>query len=170
MVIKSKDRQPSTLKPQRQVQGPVGGTTMSDDNRLGERRRPGQAGQSPLTTLKQLPALVVLERLPVPALAIDREGNLLFANAIFAAMLGHTPESLQSLKFHELLRTLPADGSCTISVIHSHAGQLVEFVHRDGSTVRAEMSNSAMLRGDDLVALVTFRDLTEQLWVDPQCR
>jgi hypothetical protein len=32
------------------------------------------------------------------------------------------------------------------------------------------MSNSAMLRGDDPVALVTFTDLTEQLWVDPQCR
>jgi PAS domain S-box-containing protein len=143
---------------------------MSDDNRLGERRRPGQAGQSSMATLKQLPALVVLERLPVPALATDRDGTILFANAIFAAMLGRTPESLQSLKFHEILRTLPPDGSCPVSVIRTHAGQLVEFVHRDGSIVRAEMSNSAMLRGDDPVALVTFTDLTEQLWVDPQCR
>ena len=143
---------------------------MSDDNRLGERRRPRQAGQSPISTLKQLPALVVLERIPVPALAIDREGTILFANPIFAAMLGHTPESLQPLKFHELLRTLPPDGLCAVSVIHTQAGQLVEFVHRDGSTVRAEMSKSAMLRGDDAIALVTFRDLTEQLWVDHQSR
>jgi PAS domain S-box-containing protein len=143
---------------------------MFDGNRLRERRRPRQADQSSMATLKQLPALVVLERLPVPVLAIDRDGTVLFANAIFAAMLGHTPESLQSLRFHEILRTLPPDGSCTVSVIRTHAGQLVDFVHRDGSTVRAEMSNSAMLRGDDSVALVTFRDLTEQLWVDPQCR
>jgi PAS domain S-box-containing protein len=156
---------------QRQVQGAfVGGLMMSDDNRLRERRRPGQAGQSSMTTLKQLPALVVLERLPVPVLAIDHDGTILFANAIFAAMLGHTPESLQSLKFHEILRTLPLPGSCTSSVIRTHAGQLVEFEHRGGSTVRAEMSNSAMLRGDDPVALVTFTDLTEQLWVDPHCR
>jgi PAS domain S-box-containing protein len=155
----------------RQVQGAfVGELMMSEDNQFRERRRPGQAGQSPIITLKQLPALVVLERLPVPVLAIDHDGTILFANAIFAAMLGHSPEGLQSLKFHEILRTLPLPGSCTSSVIRTHAGQLVELAHRDGSTVRAEMSNSAMLRGDDPVALVTFTDLTEQLWVDPQCR
>lgn len=28
------------------------------------------------------------------------------------------------------------------------------------------MSKSALLRGDDPVALATFQDLTEQLWVD----
>jgi PAS domain S-box-containing protein len=148
----------------------MGELTMFDVNRLRERRRPGQAGQSPMATLKQLTALVVLERLPVPVLAIDRDGTVLFANAIFAAMLGHAPESLQSLKFHEILRTPPLDGACAVSVIRTHAGRLVELVHRDGSTVQAEMSNSAMLRGDDPVALVTFTDLTEQLWVDPQCR
>jgi PAS domain-containing protein len=97
---------------------------MSDDNRLRERRRPGQASQSSVITLKRLPALVVLERLPVPVLAIDHDGTILFANAIFAAMLGHTPESLQSLKFHEILRTMPLDGSCTVSVIRTHAGEL----------------------------------------------
>lgn len=60
---------------------------MPDDNRLRERRRPGQAGQSSMITLKQLPALVVLERLPVAVLAIDHDGTILFANAMFAAML-----------------------------------------------------------------------------------
>jgi PAS domain S-box-containing protein len=143
---------------------------MSEENRRRERRRPGQAGQSSMITLRQLSALVVLERLPVPVVAIDQDGTILFANAIFAAMLGHTSESLQSLKFHEIFRTPPLDGSCMVSVIRTQAGQLVELVHRDGSTVRAEMSNSAMMRGDDSVALVTFTDLTEQLWVDPQCR
>ena len=32
--------------------------------------------------------------------------------------------------------------------------------------VRARMSKSALLRGDDPVALATFQDLTERLWVD----
>ena len=143
---------------------------MSDDNRFRERRRPGQAGQSSMATLKQLPALVVLERLPVPVLALDRDGSFLFANALFAEMLGHTPESLQSLRFHEILRTLPPDGSCAVSVIRTHAGQLVDFVHRDGSTVRAEMSNSAMLRGDDSVALVGSANLTSRAMEDNLCR
>jgi hypothetical protein len=87
---------------------------------------------------------------------------------MFALMLGHTPESLQSLNFHEILRTPLPDGSSAVSGVRTQAGQLVELVHRDGSIVRAEMSDSAMLRGDDPVALVTFRDLTEQLWADPR--
>ena len=28
------------------------------------------------------------------------------------------------------------------------------------------MSNSALVRGDDVVALAVFQDLTEQLWLD----
>jgi hypothetical protein len=37
--------------------------------------------------------------------------------------------------------------------------------HQDGSIVRAQMSGSALLRGDDPVAVVVFHDLTEQLWI-----
>lgn len=45
-----------------------------------------------------------------------------------------------------------------------HGGERVDLVHADGSTVRAWMSKSALLRDDDPVALVTFQDLTAQLW------
>ena len=143
---------------------------MSDDHRARERRRPRQAGQSPMSVLEQLPALVVLERLPVPVLAIDHGGTILFANTIFAAMLGHTLESLQALTFHEIMGTLPLGRSSPVSAIRAHAGQLVELAHRDGSIVRAQMSKSAMRRGDDPVALATFTDLTEQLWIEPRSR
>lgn len=49
--------------------------------------------------------------------------------------------------------------------IRVHAHQLVELVHRDGSTVRATMSPSALLRADDTVALASFHDRTEELWL-----
>ena len=39
-----------------------------------ERRRDARAGQSPMAVLNELPALVVLERLPVPVLAIGEDG------------------------------------------------------------------------------------------------
>jgi hypothetical protein len=45
-------------------------------------------------------------------------------------------------------------------------GELVELVHADGSTVRAKMSASILLRGDDPAALATFQDLTERLWME----
>jgi PAS domain S-box-containing protein len=115
--------------------------------------------------LKELPALVVLERFPVPVLAIAEDGTILFANPAFADMLGYTPEGVTSLKFRQIFHTLPADESA-VSVVRAHADLIVELVHQDQSIVRARMSKSALLRGDDPVALATFQDLTERLWAD----
>jgi PAS domain S-box-containing protein len=118
-----------------------------------------------MTLLKELPALVVLERFPVPVLAIAEDGTLLFANAAFADMLGYTPEAVTSLKFSEIFHTLPADESA-VSVVRAYADLIVELLHHDRSIVRARMSKSALLRGDDPVALATFQDLTERLWAE----
>ena len=52
-----------------------------------------------MTLLRELPALVVLERFPVPVLAIAEDGTILFANGAFAEMLGYTSEDVLSLKF-----------------------------------------------------------------------
>ena len=129
------------------------------------RRRESQAGQSPMALLKELPALVVLERLPVPVLAIAEDGEILFANAAFADMLGYTADAISKLKFREIFHTMPAEDSA-VSLVRAHANLIVELLHRDQSIVRARMSKSALLRGDDPVALATFQDLTERLWVE----
>ena len=118
-----------------------------------------------MTLLRELPALVVLERFPVPVLAIAEDGTILFANAAFADMLGYTSEEVQSLRFEQIFHTLPADESA-VSVIRAHADLVVELLHQDGATVRARMSKSALLRGDDPVALAAFQDLTERFWAE----
>jgi len=118
-----------------------------------------------MALLKELPALVVLARFPVPVLAIAEDGVILFANEAFGELLGHSTEVVRALKFKEIFHTMPADESA-VSVVRAHADLIVELVHRDGSIVRARMSKSALLRGDDPVALATFQDLTERLWVD----
>jgi PAS domain S-box-containing protein len=118
-----------------------------------------------MTLLKELPALVVLERFPVPVLAIAEDGTVLFANAAFGQMLGYPAGVVRALKFRQIFHTLPTDESA-VSVVRAHADLIVELLHQDGSTVRARMSKSALLRGDDPVALATFQDLTERLWVD----
>ena len=130
-----------------------------------ERRRDGKVGQTPMALLKELPALVVLERLPVPVLAIAEDGTILFSNNAFAEMLGYSADTVTALKFREIFHTLPAEES-VVSVLRAHADLVVELVHSDHSIVRARMSKSALLRGDDPVALATFQDLTERLWVD----
>jgi hypothetical protein len=53
-----------------------------------------------------------------------------------------------------------------VSAVHAHAEQIVTLRHADGFTVRAKMSKSALLRGDDPLTLTTFQDLTEQLWTE----
>jgi PAS domain S-box-containing protein len=118
-----------------------------------------------MATLQQMPALVVLERLPVPVLAVAQDGTVLFANAAFATMVGRTADEVLALNFQELFAAVPADES-VVSVVRAHAGLIVELVHADGSIVRAKMSRSALQRGDDPLALATFQDLTEQLWVE----
>jgi PAS domain S-box-containing protein len=118
-----------------------------------------------MALLKELPALVVLDRFPVPVLAIAEDGSILFANAAFGEMLGHPADEVTALKFRQIFHAPPADESA-VSVVRAHADLIVELVHQDGSIVRARMSKSALLRGDDPVALATFQDLTERLWVD----
>ncbi len=117
--------------------------------------------------LRQLPAPVILERLPVPVLAIAEDGDIVFANAAFAEMLGYDGDGdeLMALKFQQIFHTMPAEDSA-VSAVRAHADLVVELRHRDRSIVRARMSKSALRRGDDPVALATFQDLTERLWVE----
>ena len=117
-----------------------------------------------MATLQRLPALRVLERLPVPVVAVTDEGTILFANDALAGLLGYPRDALQSMKFSEIFKaTAETDG--TVSFIHGHADSLVGLLHADGGTVRALMSRSALQRADDVIALVTFQDLSEQLWL-----
>jgi len=128
-----------------------------------DRRRPRTHDETQMDTLRRLPALRVLDQLPVPVVAVTEKGTVLFANDAMGEMLGMTRDELQAMNFTEVFETpLEADG--TVTGLQKHANSLVRLSHVDGSTVRAVMSRSALQRADDDIALVTFQDLTEQLW------
>ena len=130
-----------------------------------ERRRNGGSGDSPADILTRLPAVVVLERVPVPTLAMAQDGIILFANTAFAEMVGYSQDSLAGLAFPEIFYTVPAEVAA-VSGVDALANLVVELRHCEGWTVRARMSKSAMMRSDDPVVLVTFENLTERLWID----
>jgi PAS domain S-box-containing protein len=130
-----------------------------------ERRRNGRSGDSPADILTRLPAVVVLERIPVPTLAIARDGTILFANTAFAEMVGYPQDGLAGLAFQEVFHTAPA-ALYALSGVEALANLVVELQHCEGWTVRAKMSKSALMRSDDPVVLVTFENLTERLWGD----
>ena len=62
-----------------------------------ERRRNERSGDSPTDILTRLPAVVVLERIPVPTLAMARDGIILFANTAFAEMVGYQQDRLSGV-------------------------------------------------------------------------
>jgi len=138
-----------------------------DGDRRVERRRNGRSGDSPADILTRLPAVVVLERIPIPTLAMARDGIILFANTAFAEMVGYAQDGLAGQAFPEVFHTVPAALSA-LSGVDALANLVVELQHCEGWTVRARMSKSAMMRRDDPVVLVTFENLTERLWVDEQ--
>lgn len=139
-----------------------GPTTMGGE-RI-ERRRPKPPGRLPIETLREMPAMVVLERLPAPAVAVDRPGTILFANTAFCDMVGYSSHDELPTNFDEIFRSLPA-GDRWIALVGTGGPRLVELLHREGHAVWASMSKSAMRRRDDTVALVSFHDLTEELWL-----
>jgi PAS domain S-box-containing protein len=116
-----------------------------------------------MATLKQMPALVVLERIPVPMLAIAHDGSLLFANTAFAEMVGRELDEVLSLRFDQVFHRAPAS-EFLLTLVHALADMVVELAHKDGTVVRALMSQSAVMRADDQFALAAFRDLTAMLW------
>jgi PAS domain S-box-containing protein len=145
---------------------PRDGAGMDGGRRI-ERRCNGSSGDSPMDILTRLPAVVVLQRIAVPSVAMARDGIILFANTAFAEMVGYRQDSLAGLAFPEIFRTVPA-ALCALSCVDALANLVVELQHCEGWTVRARMSKSALMRRDDPVVLVTFENLTERLWMDEQ--
>jgi PAS domain S-box-containing protein len=137
--------------------------TAASDQRI-ERRRPRPPDQLPIDELQLMPALVALERLPAPALAVDRVGTILFGNGSFCDMVGYSPDELVSMNFGDIFDRLPADDRW-VALVGNGPARLVELRHKSGHSVWASMSKSAMRRRDDTVALVTFHDRTEELWL-----
>jgi PAS domain S-box-containing protein len=116
----------------------------------------------PIEALQQMPALVVLERLPAPALAVDRVGAILFAKGAFCDMVGYSSDELLLMKFEDVFQGLRTNDR-RVRVVGADANRLVELRHKYGHSVWASMSKSAMWRHDDTVALATFDDCTEDL-------
>jgi PAS domain S-box-containing protein len=128
-----------------------------------ERRRTRQPKQSPKALLKQLPALAVLYRIPVPVLAVANDGTILFTNTAFAQMVGFEPDDVLSLRFDQILHRVPACET-PLSLVRAHPNSVVELAHKDGLMVRALMTRSALASPDDPFALAVFQDFTAQLW------
>ena len=126
-----------------------------------ERRAPlPDSAQGYLTAL---PALILLNRLPVATLAVRYDGSIVYANPAFEHMLGYDSGTLADQPIDAVLDDRPPRVAGSV-LICGHSGRLISLRHRDASIVRTVASESVMMRKDDPLALVVFHDITEQLW------
>ncbi|OIN81417.1 PAS domain-containing protein [Mycobacterium malmoense] len=129
-----------------------------------ERRR--QPPPTPRDYLQQLPAIVLLNRLPTPTLAVGLDGELIYVNPAFAAMLGYPDaNTLTGQPLSRLMAGLAhLPGHDCVTALRAAAGTVAEWCHVDGYHVRTVVSKALLTRVTDPLLLVTLIDVTDVLW------
>ena len=137
--------------------------------RISERRR-----QPPPSTpdgyLHELPALILLDRLPTPMLATGLDGVVVYTNPAFATMLGHHPDTvmLTGQQLPALLAgcsTTPP-GDC-VAKLRAASNVIVDWLHAEGFPVRSVVSETLFFRATDQILLIGVTDITELMWTNP---
>jgi PAS domain-containing protein len=128
------------------------------------RRRPPSS--SPEGCLYALPALILLDRLPIPMLATGLDGVVVYTNLAFATMLGH-PDTITLTG--QRLPALLAGHSATpprncVTALRAAPTMVVDWLHAEGFPVRSVISNMVFVRATDQVLLISVTDITELTW------
>lgn len=141
----------------------TGGNPDADSESAGNSPTSASAdADNQLDYLGGLPATDVLDQFPVPVLALHKDGFVVYANRAFAEMLGWKHTTLLNVAVNELLAS--PNGKSAGEMIREKVGAMIDLRHREGWTVHALVSSSALARSDDPVSLVALHDVTEQLW------
>ena len=130
-----------------------------------ERRK----GPEPATAdelLGELPARVILDRMPTPVIGLGTDGVLAYANAAYAVMLGYADVAevlerpLCALLVGPALR-FPAD---YLSTLRDAGAEVIDWSHAEGYPVHTTISNPLLLRATDPLLMFIVSDITELLW------
>jgi PAS domain-containing protein len=115
--------------------------------------------------LREMPALLLLHRLPVAMLGVGPLGDIAYANPACADMLGYveanavTRRSLPELMSgHDAL----TPGECLTTL--RTPGATVSWNHVENYVIRTIVSPPLFLRASDPLLLVSVNDVTEWLW------
>ena len=110
----------------------------------------------------------LIDQLPMPLVAVVADGEITHASPGFDAMLGRkqgftSGRSLQSVLTPDSNRMI-GTGETVPAFLRRSFGLLVGFRYRDGSVVQAIVGLPVLLSCADHLLLVSFDDVTEQLW------
>jgi PAS domain-containing protein len=115
--------------------------------------------------LRQLPALVLLDRLPIAVLGVGPLGDIAYANPACAELLGYIDgQTMTRLHLPDLLvgqsELTPSD---CIAILET-TDAIVHWNHAQDYLVRTKVSPTMMKRESDPLLLVSITDLTDWLW------
>jgi PAS domain-containing protein len=129
------------------------------------RRRPPP--NTPDGYLHQLPALTLLNRLPIPMLAVGLDGVVVYTNPAFATMLGHHPDTI-TLAGKQLQEMLAGHSAISprdcVTALRSARTVVVDWLHAEGFPVRSVISETLFVRADDQILLIGITDINELMW------
>lgn len=129
-----------------------------------ERRR--QEQPTDLTGyLTQLPALVLLDRLPIAVIGVGPVGDIVYANPACAELLGYIDgQTMTRLHLPDLLagESVLTPSEC-IAVLQT-TDNIVHWNHAQDYLIRTKVSPTMLKRESDPLLLVTITDLTDWLW------
>jgi PAS domain-containing protein len=132
------------------------------------RRRPPPT--SPEEYLHALPALLLLDRLPIPMLATGLDGIVVYNNPAFATMLGHHPDTIMLMG--QRLPALLAGHSATpahdcVTALRAASNVVVDWLHVEGFPVHGVVSETVSSSATDQIILIGITDVTELVWTTP---
>ena len=129
-----------------------------------ERRRQRQP-RDLVGYLHQLPALLLLDRLPTAVLGVGPLGEIAYANPACAEMLGYVDgETVTDLSLPELLAGHSAvEPSDCVATLQRTEG-IVQWNHAYDYVIRTEVSPTLLVRESDPLLLVSITDVTDLLW------
>ncbi len=144
-----------------------------DTNEPSTERRRRPSPSNPAECLRALPALVLLDRLPVPMLATGLDGVIVYTNPAFATTLGYHPDTITLIG--RRLPALLAGHSATaphdcVTALRAAGTLVVDWLHAEGFPVRSVVSDMLFLRGTDQILLIGVTDITELMWANPPKR
>jgi PAS domain-containing protein len=143
--------------------------SMASELRRAERRR----RPSPSTAeeyFRALPALILLDDLPVPMLATGIDGVVVYTNPAFATMLGHHPDTVmltgQQLPALLVGRSATPPRDC-VTALRAADNVIVDWLHAEGFPVRSVISETLFFGATDEILLFGVTDITEIIWTTP---
>ncbi|KQU56525.1 histidine kinase [Rhodococcus sp. Leaf278] len=147
-------------------------TDSSSNGAPGDRRNLDSRPISDPTQFPDLPVTVVLDRIPVPILAVDPSGAIVFANEAFDDLFGLDRTERVDFHLHDIFPDRAPEGvnvaDMFLTTVATRADSLWRMTDKTGDVVQVRASKSILRRTEDTIVLVALEDFTDQLWNDPK--